>query len=249
MTILLRLKLLACKALYREFSLLTAACGNFIDATYLRQGLHDTPQLLRKALQEEIDKIDAGEDVHSLGPRFLKDFDAILLGYGLCSNGIVGLSSKKYMLVAPKTDDCIGLLLGSYNRYREYFDYHSGTYWYTPSWIENAYTPSEEMEKARFTEYAEKYGEENAQYLMENELMLGSYNRAAYIAWDELPFPEYEEYTKRAAQYHGWDYDKVKGGAALLNDFVNGVWDERFLVVPPGRSIEADYEGNVIKAV
>lgn len=249
MIILLRLKLLACKALYREFSLLTAGCGNFIDATYLRQGLHDTPQLLRKSLQDEIDKIDSGEDVHSYNPRFLKDFDSILLVYGLCSNGIAGLSSKKYSLVAPKTDDCIGLLLGSYKKYREYFDKHSGTYWYSPSWIENAYTPSEEMEKARFTEYAEKYGQENAQYLMENELMLNNYSRAAYIAWDELPFPEYEEYTKRAAQYYGWEYDKVKGDVSLLKDFVNGNWDERFLVVPPGGKIEADYEGNVIKAV
>lgn len=246
---MLRLKLLACKALYREFSLLTVRCGNFIDATYLRQGLHDTPQLLRKALQDEIDGIDAGEDVHSYTPRFRKDFDAILLGYGLCSNGIAGLSSKRYALVAPRTDDCIGLLLGSYKRYREYFDSHSGTYWYTPSWIENAYTPSEEMEKAGFAEYSEKYGEENAGYLMENELMLGNYDRAAYIAWDELPFPEYEEYTRRAAQYYGWDYDKVKGDLSLLRDFINGKWDERFLIVPPGGKIEADYEGGVIKAV
>ncbi len=248
MTILLRLKLLACKSLYREFSLLTAQCGSFIDATYLRQGLHDTPVLLRKALQGEIDGIDAGEDIHSYRPGYLRDFDAILLGYGLCSNGISGLSSKKYILVAPKTDDCIGLLLGSYRRYREYFDDHPGTFWYTPSWIENAYTPSEETEKARFAEYSGKYGEENAGYLKENELKLKSYNRAAYIAWDELPFPGYEEYAKNAARYYGWDYDRVKGDISLLKDFISGRWDERFLVVPPGGRIEAEYEGGVIKA-
>lgn len=246
---MLRLKILACKALYREISLLTAQCGNFIDATYLRQGLHDTPQLLQKALQSEIDSIDAGEDVHSYNPRFRKDFDAILLGYGLCSNGVVGLSSKKYTLVVPRTDDCIALLLGSYKKYREYFDMHSGTYWYTPSWIENAYTPSHEMEQAKFAEYSEKYGEDNARYLMENELMLNNYSRAAYIAWEELPFPEYEEYTRRAAKYYGWDYDKVKGEVSLLKDFVNGNWDERFLVVKPGEKIAADYEGSVVKAV
>jgi hypothetical protein len=239
---------LACKALYREFSLLTARCGNFIDATYLRQGLHDTPRLLQKALQDEIDAIDAGEDMHSLSPGFSKDFDAILLGYGLCSNGTAGLSSKKYTLVIPRTDDCIGLLLGSYKKYREYFDKHSGTYWYTPSWIENAYTPSEEMEKARFSEYSAKYGEDNAKYLLENEFMLGNYDRAAYIAWSELPFPEYEEYTRRAAQYYGWNYDKVKGDISLLQDFVNGNWDERFLKAEPGAKTEADYEGGVIKA-
>jgi hypothetical protein len=244
-----RLKLLACKAIYREMSLLSSICGNFVDATYLRQGLHDTPALLQKALQQEIDGIDSGEDVHSYNPRFGKDFDAIVLGYGLCSNGIAGLSSRKYTIVAPKTDDCIGLLLGSYARYREYFDKYGGTYWYTPSWIENAYTPSEEMEKALLAEYTEKYGEENARYLVENELALKNYSRAAYIAWDELPFPEYEEYAHRAAKHYGWEYDKVAGGKALLEDLLKGNWDERFLVVEPGKRIEADYEGGVIKAV
>lgn len=244
-----RYKLIACKALYREFSLLTAHCGSFIDATYLRQGFHDTPKLLKDALQREIDGIDRGEDVHSYNPRLGRDFDAILLGYGLCSNGVVGLSSKKYTLVVPKTDDCIALLLGSYKKYRDYFDSHCGTYWYTPSWIENAYTPSEEMEIALLAEYTEKYGEENARYIIDNELTLANYSRAAYISWDELPFPQYEEYTRRAAEHHGWDFDKVQGKAALLEDFINGKWDERFLVVPPGKTIEADYEGGLIKAV
>lgn len=246
---MLRLKLIACKAMYRELSLLTADCGNFVDATYLRQGFHDTPALLQKALQAEIDGIDGGDDVHSYGPRFGRDFDAILLGYGLCSNGIAGLSSKKYTIVVPKTDDCIALLLGSYKKYRDYFDKYCGTYWYTPSWIENAYTPSEEMDKALLAEYTEKYGEDNARYLLDNEFMLANYNRAAYISWDELSFPQYEQYARRAAEYHGWDFDKVKGGAALLCDFVGGRWDERFLIVPPGKTIEPDYEGGVVKAV
>lgn len=58
-----RFKLLACKALYREFSLLSSACENFIDATYMQQG-HDTPKLLNEQLQHEIDMIDEGRDIH-----------------------------------------------------------------------------------------------------------------------------------------------------------------------------------------
>jgi hypothetical protein len=41
--------------------------------TFLPQGLHDTPDLLRKELQQSIDSV--GED-----------YDAILLGYGLWGN-------------------------------------------------------------------------------------------------------------------------------------------------------------------
>ena len=244
-----RLKLIACKALYREFCLITATSTNFVDVTYLQQGLHDTPKLLNQVLQHEIDKIDNGEDVYSYRPRFGNDFDAVLLGYGLCSNGIIGLSSKKYKLVVPRSDDCIGLLLGSLQRYRRYFEKYYGTYWYTPSWIENAYTPSEQMEKRLVEEYTQKYGEDNAKYLVEMELMLKNYNRAAYIAWQELQSPAHEEYAKKAAEHFGWDFDRLEGEKGMLKDFIDGNWDERFLVVPPGKRIEAEYEGNLIKSV
>ncbi len=228
--------------------MLSASSNSFVDATYLKQGLHDTPKLLQQELQHEIDLVDGEEDIHSYSPRLGRDFDAILLGYGLCSNGVVGLSSKKYCIVIPKTDDCIGLLLGSYKQYKEYFDKHFGTYWYTPSWIENAYTPSEESVRFSLAEYTEKFGKENAEYLVETEFMLKNYTRAAYISWQELRFPEYEEYTKRAAKYFGWKFDKVKGEKQLLEDFLDGKWDDRFLVVPPGGKIEADYEGGIMKA-
>lgn len=246
---MLRLKLLACKALYRECSLLSAKSKNYIDATYLQQGLHDTPSLLHDALQAEIDRIDKGKDLYSCKPRFDKDFDAIILGYGLCSNAIVGLSSKKYDIVVPRCDDCIALFLGSYEKYRKYFDAHSGTYWYNPSWIENAYTPSKENDEALIKEYTEKYGEDNAKYIMEMEHTAKNYSRCAYVEWDELNFPEYIAYTKDAADYFGWEFDLVGGNSALLSDLFEGNWrKEHFLVVPAGKKIAPEYTGKLIEA-
>ena len=105
----MRYKVIACKALFREFSLLASQTQTILDITYMRQGLHDTPDLLRRALQEEIDKVDENADMHSNEQRPGRTFDAILLGYGLCSNGVAGLSSKKYPLVVPRSDDCIVL--------------------------------------------------------------------------------------------------------------------------------------------
>ena len=64
------------------------------------------------------------------------DFEAILIGYGLCSNGIMGISSNKYKLVIPRAHDCITFLLGSKEKYSKYFTDMPGTYWYTMSWIE-----------------------------------------------------------------------------------------------------------------
>ena len=36
----------------------------------------------------------------------------ILLGYGLCGNGLDGLSARHTRLVLPRAHDCIGLLMG-----------------------------------------------------------------------------------------------------------------------------------------
>ncbi len=246
---MLRLKLLACKALYRECSCLSFKTANYIDATYMQQGLHDTPGLLKESLQKEIDLIDEGVDLHSCKPRFGKDFDAIILGYGLCSNAIIGLGSKNYKIVVPRCDDCIALFLGSYQKYREYFDKHGGTYWYNASWIESGYTPSEENDEALLREYTEKYGEENAQYIMETEHATKNYSRGAYVQWAELTFPSYIEYTKRAAAHFGWEFDLVNGNSTFLSDLFEGNWGaERFLVVPAGQKITPDYSGKLIDA-
>jgi hypothetical protein len=50
----MRLKLIACKVLFREISLLASQCGNFVDITWMRQGYHRTPDLLRSTVQEQL---------------------------------------------------------------------------------------------------------------------------------------------------------------------------------------------------
>lgn len=244
----MRLKLIACKALYREISLITATCSHFVDVTYLRQGLHNTPALLTEALQKEIDLVDAGDDLHTYKNEYSKrEFDAILLGYGLCSNGTMGVSSKKYPIIIPRVHDCVTLFLGSQEKYLEYFEAHCGTYWYNASWIENAITPSKRTNEEMREYYAEKFGEENADFLVEAELT-SNYNRCAYVKWDELPFLEYEQYTRDAAEHLGWNFDLVCGSSEYLRDFLCGNWDEkRFLTVPPGNKAEPDYSGEIMK--
>ena len=76
----MRLKVIACKVLFRELSLIASASKNFIDITYMRQGFHDEPDLLRERVQHEIDKVDSGEDWYTCKPHIDKDFDASLLG-------------------------------------------------------------------------------------------------------------------------------------------------------------------------
>ncbi len=243
----MRLKLIACKALYREFSLISASSENYIDVTYLRQVFHDTPQILQKTLQAEIDLIDEASDSHSAAPRLGLDFDAIVIGYGLCSNAVLGLSSKKYPIVIPRTDDCIGLLLGSYERYKEIFDEKSGNYWYTPGWIESAAVPSEEYDRALLAEYIEKYDEDDAQYLMSMEHSISHYTDFSYIEWKRLNLPSCKEYAQQAAEHFGVNFNVVDGNEDFLTALLSGNWDERFLIVPPGKKVAANYDGKIIE--
>lgn len=245
----MRLKLIACKVMFREISRLAADCPNVVDITWMRQGFHDTPDLLRSHVQDQIDRIDEGTDPFS-GIKGDGDFDAILLGYGLCSNGIAGLTSKKYPIVIPRGHDCITFFLGSKERYRKLFDSMSGgIYWYSAGWCENVLMPGRKRMEAAYAIYLDKYGEENAEYLMETEQKwFGEYKAAVYIGQDPEGIPDYANETREAAEYLGWAYWNEPADLGLLRDFLYGKWDEaRFLVVPPESTVDPSYGDDIIK--
>jgi hypothetical protein len=127
----MRLKFIVCKVLQREAYLVASRSPNVVDIVLMPKGLHDQPDKLRQEVQKELDITD---DVQG------RPYDACLLGYALCSNGIDGLAPK-IPLVVTRGHDCITLLLGSMQKYKEYFDSHRGIYWYSPGWIENSLQP------------------------------------------------------------------------------------------------------------
>jgi len=247
----MRLKVLACKLLYREISLLTATSEHIIDTTYLRQGFHDTPSLLRSLLQKEIDMLDQGEDVYSYLPDCeAHDFDAILLGYGLCSNAVAGLTSQKYKIVVPRAHDCATLLLGSKDMYKSIFDSgHGGIYWYSAGWNENSIMPSKFRVEQTRAEYEEKYGEDNAEYLMEMEQnWLKEYKHCMFIDWASMCNEKHIAYTKECADYLGWEYKQLAGDDTLMRDFLSGNWDDtRFQVIQPGKKLMQSFDENVFR--
>jgi hypothetical protein len=155
----MRVQFIACKVMQREAYFCAARSKNTVDIVLMPQGLHENPDNLRSEVQGALEKVD---DLHG------RRYDASLLGYGLCSNGIVGLSAK-IPIVIPRGHDCVTLLLGSKEKYREYFDSHRGIYWYSSGWIGAGNPPGKERYEKTLDEYREKYGEDNAKYLMETE--------------------------------------------------------------------------------
>ena len=250
----MRLKLIACKAVARELGYLCAKSQNNIDITYLRQGNHRAPDVLRRVLQEEIDLVESGKDYHTNetrgdSPYMKDDFDAILIGYGLCSNGIVGISSSRYKLVIPKAHDCITFLLGSKEKYSQYFSDMPGTFWYTMSWIECGAAAGGNYLESEIQYYKDKgYDEDEIEYLTEaSRSWIKNYKTAAYIKMPFFDKEDYQKYTEEAAKSCGWDYRLIEGDMALMEELISGRWDDgRFLVVPPKNKVATSYDENVI---
>ncbi len=234
----MRLKCILCKVLQREAYWCAARSPNIIDIVLMPQGLHNTPDVLRAEVQKEADKIH-----DAAGNRY----DAILLGYGLCSNGVAGISCKTEMII-PRAHDCITLLLGSRRRYQEYFDSHRGTYWYSVGWLENSPMPGPDRLNALKAEYTEKYGADNAEFLMETEQgWMKEYQWATFVDWG-LPGTDAQKiYTRNCASHLHWQYDEVAGDSGLMQRFFDGRWSEdEFLRILPGQVIRQDISGTDI---
>ena len=183
---------------------------------------------------------------------YLRHFpDVIVLGYGLCSNGVVGLESRDIPLVIPRTDDCIALFLGSQERYLRLFEEYNGTYWLNNGWIETAYIPSLEMKEEMREDYIRRYGEENAEFLLEQDsLWIGNYNTCGYIGSPIYRNPGHPALARQVAAINGWKYAEFEGDIRLLRMMTEGTWtDEEFCICPPRHRVEAEYTGKKIQAV
>ncbi|MGI6172383.1 MAG: DUF1638 domain-containing protein [Christensenellales bacterium] len=224
--------LIGCKVLSRELYKLCAESPHTVEIRWIEAALHERPGGLRPVLQREIDRIE--------GETPLKKVDAVLLGYGLCSMSIAGLKARSIPLIVPRAHDCIAMLLGSRKRYAELFEAHGGgIYWYSPGWIEQFRVPGKQYdEQAKYADYALKYGEDNARYLIETEKSWTQrYELAAFIKWQGFDTEHFEQFTKEAAEKAALKYECIAGDEGLLKRFVDGDWNGDFCIVRPGQTL------------
>lgn len=243
----MKLKLVSCEIFFREMEFLLEQSPHEIDVEFLQKGLHDIPT------DEMLKRIQAQVDAASE-----KKYDAILLGYGLCNNGLDGLKAHGVQLVLPRAHDCITLFFGSRQRYREYFYAHPGTYFKTTGWIERDEV-AEELKQLSipnqlgmdqtYEELVEQYGEDNAEFLWEELCNTEkNYSQITFIEMGVEPDDHFEKRAKEEAASKHWNFEKVTGDLSLIRRLLNGDWDtEDFLVVPPGAKISADHTERIVK--
>jgi len=233
--------ILACRVLERELAMLAADLPDPPAIHWLEQGLHNDPPKLQATLQQKIDQLERDSQV----ARFV-------LAYGLCSRGVEGLTTQQADLIVPRSHDCIALLMGSRAKHEAYLADNPGTYWYSVGWNACHTPPGEARYNKLRSEYVAKYGEDNADYLMEMEQeWFRTYSRATYIATHTGNDDEQAAYTRACADWLDWQFDQVTGDLDWLRQLLTGPWhdDERFLIVPPGARVKAVADERVITAV
>jgi hypothetical protein len=242
----MKLRLIACEVLYRELCAVIARSPHQIDIGFLPKGLHDIGSKgMVERVQAAIDSVDT------------TGYDAIIMGYALCNNGIAGLEAKQIPIVIPRGHDCMTLFFGGRAEYLAYFNDNPGTYFLTSGWIERG-EPTGELRQLSiqsqsgmdmtYEQLVEKYGEENAKFLYDQLYdQTKHYRQITFIEMGVEPDEIFASQARQRAEERGWTYQHVRGNMSLLTRLVNGDWDnEDFLVVPPGHRVVVNYTDSII---
>jgi len=215
-----RIKIIACATVIEEMLPLMPP-----DQAYevLDFGLHLRPKSLKDALQTAIDEAAA-------------EYDTIILGYGLCSMAVVGLTANNCTIVIPRVDDCIACFLGSQDAYMAQQKSEPGTYYLTKGWIEVSDTLLDE-----YNRMVDKYGEKTADRLM--GIMLKNYKRLVYIDTGVTKQEKYRNYARKVAEQFNLRFEEMSGSNELIEKMMTQQWDTDFVVAQPGETVAyADFK-------
>jgi hypothetical protein len=195
--------------------------------TYMDILLHNTPKKLAAALQSEIDAV--------------AQPSTIILGYGLCGNGLLGVKSGPHTLIVPRTHDCVAIFLGSHQRYVQRFFANPNTYYLTRGWLEAKDEPLQD-----YLDYVRDYDEETADYLV--EMKYRHYRKLTMVGFSQRELDECRPLALRVADFcKRWnmEYEEIVGSTALLEELLKmpGHLDSgnaEFVVLKPGGEIQVE---------
>ncbi len=192
---------------------------------YLESGLHIVPIKLHHAIQNEL--------------NLLSYPSRVLLGYGLCGNGLDDIHSGVHTLIIPKVDDCIAVLLGSHQQYLEQFNQEPATYWLSKRWLDDGSNPLVE-----YNQYVERFGTDQAAWLM--DMQYSNYKRLALVAHSHQDLDYYQDKAQDVINFcKRWDmrFEKILGKESFFKEMVTVLFSEdgvteNFIMVQPGDTLK-----------
>jgi len=195
--------------------------------SFLDYGLHRVPDKLTWTLQDAVDSVEKPS--------------LVVLGYGLCGNGLDGLKAGKHTLLVPRADDCIAILLGSRQAYIREFESVPGTYYLSKGWLESGSHPLKE-----YNECVEKYGPEDAAWIMDQQYQ--HYERLALVTHSESDMDKYRPQAEEVAEYceqWGMRYEEILGSDDYVRQLIEVATaldkaGDDFVVIPPGGEIRQE---------
>jgi len=212
---------IACRVMEPELERVRAEAEEEVEILYLDQALHRTPTRLLGQLQEKIDQA-------------AQRASRIILGYGLCSNGVVGVTARQQGLIIPRCHDCIALFLGSPSRYQEVFRQKPGTYYLTPGWIAEKKDPLGILE-----ENTAKFDRETAEWVMEEELK--HYTHIALIDTGVEAMAPLRARAIQNAEVLKKQYEEIQGSLEYFREIVRGPYEEdKFICLKPGEAFKQE---------
>ncbi|MEW6660903.1 MAG: DUF1638 domain-containing protein [Bacillota bacterium] len=206
--------IIACEVLRYELEYLGV---NSAKCLFLPQGLHQSPSELGLELQKAIKKAE-----NDWNPRM------VVLAYGRCGGGVIGLQAAKAVLRLPLADDCISLLLGEGKKT------NAETYYLSAGWVDFASDPYRQYLKLR-----DIYGEEDANWCS-REMMKG-YKRICLIRNEAREAENYWKYAGEMAGFFFLQTLQVDGNLNWLRRLVKGSGWKNLIKVPPGMPVREEH--------
>jgi hypothetical protein len=209
-----RLVLIACPAVTGE---LATGATEGVDCHELEAHLHVKPDSLKVALREAVAALD-------------EPGVTIVLGFGLCSNAVLGLTTLHATLVVPRVDDCIAMLLGSNEAFSREAEKERGSYYLAKAYLDECSTVVSEHEAM-----VAKYGRERAERMM--RLVLKHYRRIVLVDTGRYTLEPLRERVRDVAELYDLEVEEVPGTTRILDGLVAEEWGDDFIVAPPGHEL------------
>jgi hypothetical protein len=216
---------IACRVLQ---DLLGSRLADGVPTMWQDAGLHNTPKKMAAALQEHVDALTEPSNV--------------IIGYGLCGNGLVGVKSREHTLIIPRIHDCVAMFLGSHQRYLQRFFANPNTYYLTKGWVDAKDEPLTD-----YLDYVRDFDQETADYLV--EMKYRHYRKLCMVGFSEAELNSCRPAAMKVASFckerFGMEYEEVIGTTELIDALLQqpahlNEGNDVFVVVPPGGEVTMD---------